>query len=127
MRRALDLALRGWGRVSPNPLVGAVLLREGKVIAEGWHPAYGDVHAERMALDQAGPQARGATAVVTLEPCAHQGKQPPCVDALIAAGVRRVVIATLDPNPEAGGGVAKLRAAGIEVEVGMNEVEARRI
>jgi diaminohydroxyphosphoribosylaminopyrimidine deaminase/5-amino-6-(5-phosphoribosylamino)uracil reductase len=113
--------------VSPNPLVGAVLLHEGKVIAEGWHPEYGDVHAERMALDQAGPQARGATAVVTLEPCAHQGKQSPCVDALIAAGVRRVVIATADPNPEAQGGIAKLRAAGIEVEVGMNDVEARRL
>jgi diaminohydroxyphosphoribosylaminopyrimidine deaminase/5-amino-6-(5-phosphoribosylamino)uracil reductase len=113
--------------VSPNPLVGCVLLKDGEVVAEGWHAEYGDLHAERMALQQAGERARGATAVVTLEPCAHQGKQPPCVDALIAAGVRRVVIATADPNPEAKGGVAKLREAGIEVEVGMNEVEARRL
>ena len=113
--------------MSPNPLVGCVLLRGGEVIAEGWHPEYGDVHAERMALQQAGERARGATAIVTLEPCAHQGKQPPCVDALIEAGVRRVVVATADPNPEAEGGIAKLRAAGIEVEVGMNGAEARRL
>jgi diaminohydroxyphosphoribosylaminopyrimidine deaminase/5-amino-6-(5-phosphoribosylamino)uracil reductase len=113
--------------VSPNPLVGAVLLKDGKVVAEGWHAEHGDVHAERMALERAGAEARGSTAVVTLEPCAHEGKQPPCVDALIAAGVRRVVIATPDPNPEAAGGTAKLRAAGIEVAIGQNEVEARRI
>ena len=127
MSRALSLALRGWGRVAPNPLVGCVLLQDGEAIAEGWHPEYGDVHAERMALDQAGPRARGATAVVTLEPCAHQGKQPPCADALIAAGVARVVIAAADPNPAAGGGAARLRAAGIAVEVGLMEREARRL
>ncbi|HET7042635.1 MAG TPA: bifunctional diaminohydroxyphosphoribosylaminopyrimidine deaminase/5-amino-6-(5-phosphoribosylamino)uracil reductase RibD, partial [Gemmatimonadales bacterium] len=127
MARALSLALRGWGRVAPNPLVGCVLLKDGAPVAEGWHAEYGDVHAERMALDQAGPRAQGATAVVTLEPCAHQGKQPPCADALIAAGVARVVIAAADPNPEAGGGAAKLRAAGIAVETGLLQAEARRL
>ena len=127
MRFALSLAMRGWGRVSPNPLVGCVLLREGQVVGEGWHPEYGQLHAERMALAQAGTAARGATAVVTLEPCAHHGKQPPCVDALIAAGVARVVIAAPDPNPEAQGGVARLRAAGIPVEIGLMEAEARRL
>lgn len=113
--------------MSPNPLVGCVLLRDGGVVGEGWHAEYGGVHAERMALEQAGERARGCTAIVTLEPCAHQGKQPPCVDALIAAGVRRVVVALPDPNPEAKGGVAKLRAAGIEVEVGVMDGEARRL
>ena len=127
MERALSLAMRGWGRVAPNPLVGCVLLQGSEVVGEGWHAEYGDVHAERMALDAAGPRARGATAVVTLEPCAHQGKQPPCADALIAAGVARVVIAALDPNPEARGGVARLRAAGIAVEAGLLEAEARQL
>lgn len=127
LQHALDLALRGWGRVSPNPLVGCVLLQRGVVVGEGWHAEYGGPHAERMALDQAGERARGATAVVTLEPCAHQGKQPPCTEALIAAGVRRVVVAVADPNPEAGGGAAKLRAAGIEVEIGVMGREARRL
>lgn len=123
--RALDLALRGWGRVSPNPLVGCVLLQGDRVVGEGWHAEYGDLHAERVALAQAGEQARGATAVVTLEPCAHQGKQPPCTEALIAAGVRRVVVAAADPNPEARGGAERLRAAGIRVEMLADE-EARR-
>lgn len=127
MLRALSLALRGWGRVAPNPLVGCVLLREGEVVGEGWHAEYGAAHAERMALDAAGTKAQGATAVVTLEPCAHHGKQPPCTDALIGAGVKRVVIAAPDPNPEARGGAAKLRAAGIEVVMGTMEGEARRL
>ena len=127
MSRALSLALRGWGRVAPNPLVGCVLLKDGAVVAEGWHAEYGGVHAERMALEQAGPRSRGATAVVTLEPCAHQGKQPPCADALVAAGVARVVIAAADPNPDARGGAAALRAAGIEVATGVMEREARRL
>ncbi|HWA40458.1 MAG TPA: bifunctional diaminohydroxyphosphoribosylaminopyrimidine deaminase/5-amino-6-(5-phosphoribosylamino)uracil reductase RibD, partial [Gemmatimonadales bacterium] len=127
LHRALGLALRGWGRVSPNPLVGCVLLQGEVVVGEGWHAEYGQAHAERMALAAAGERARGATAVVTLEPCAHQGKQPPCADALIAAGVKRVVIAAPDPNPEARGGAAKLRAAGIEVAIGPMEAEARRI
>lgn len=127
MQHALSLAMRGWGRVSPNPLVGAVLLREGEIIGEGWHAEYGGPHAERMALEQAGQRARGATAIVTLEPCAHQGKQPPCAPALISAGVRRVVAAVAEPNPEARGGGALLREAGVEYEVGVMEAEARAL
>jgi diaminohydroxyphosphoribosylaminopyrimidine deaminase / 5-amino-6-(5-phosphoribosylamino)uracil reductase len=96
-------------------------------VGEGWHAEYGGPHAERMALGQAGERARGATAVVTLEPCAHQGKQPPCTEALIAAGVRRVVIAAADPNPIAQGGAERLRARGVGVEMGMLEGEARRL
>ena len=101
MAHALDLALRGWGRVSPNPLVGAVILQGDEVVGEGWHAEFGGPHAERMALGQAGERARGGTAVVTLEPCAHHGKQPPCVNTLLAAGVARVVCAMRDRNPEA--------------------------
>jgi diaminohydroxyphosphoribosylaminopyrimidine deaminase / 5-amino-6-(5-phosphoribosylamino)uracil reductase len=118
MARALDLALRGWGRVQQDPLVGAVVLKDGETVGEGWHPEYGDRHAETVALADAGERARGATLVVTLEPCAHFGKQPPCTDAIIAAGVRRVVAAMRDPNPLASGGSERLRQAGIDVEVG---------
>lgn len=118
MAHALNLAWRGWGRVQPNPLVGAVILREGELVGEGWHPQYGDRHAERIALDAAGERARGATMVVTLEPCSHQGKQPPCTRAIIDAGLRRVVVALRDPNPVAAGGEVQLRGAGIEVELG---------
>ena len=124
MERALGLALRGWGRVHPNPLVGAVLLRDGAVVGEGFHAEFGGRHAEVAALGAAGEAARGATMVVTLEPCAHVGKQPPCADALIAAGVRRVVHAIDDPNPAAQGGAARLRAAGIEVEAGLCATQA---
>lgn len=127
MAHALDLALRGWGRVSPNPLVGAVILQGDEMVGEGWHAEFGGPHAERMALQQAGARARGATAVVTLEPCAHTGKQPPCVDALIAAGIARVVCALRDPNPEAAGGGTKLQEAGISFESGLLEEEARRL
>ena len=118
MAYALDLALRGWGRVQQDPLVGAVVLKGGELIAEGWHAEYGDRHAETMALAEAGERARGATLVVTLEPCTHQGKQPACTDAIIQSGVSRVVAAIHDPNPIAAGGSERLRAAGIEVEVG---------
>jgi diaminohydroxyphosphoribosylaminopyrimidine deaminase/5-amino-6-(5-phosphoribosylamino)uracil reductase len=118
MARALDLAWRGWGRVQPNPLVGAVILRDEELVGEGWHPEFGDRHAEVMALAGAGERARGATIVVTLEPCAHQGKQPPCTEAIIQSGIRRVVAALCDPNPIAAHGSERLRAAGIEVEVG---------
>lgn len=124
MGRALELAWRGWGRVSPNPLVGAVLLQDRAVVAEGWHAEYGEPHAEAIALAASGGRARGATLVVTLEPCTHAGKQPPCTDAIIAAGVRRVVAAAADPNPEAAGGATVLRAAGIEVELGLRAEEA---
>lgn len=123
MRRALDLALRGWGRVAPNPLVGAVLLRDGAVIGEGWHAEFGGPHAEVAAL-AACADARGATLVVSLEPCAHHGKTAPCADAVIAAGVRRVVAAVRDPDPVACGGLERLRAAGVEVEVGVLGAEA---
>ncbi len=121
MRRALLLARRGWGRTAPNPMVGAVVVRDGAVVGEGWHAEYGGAHAEAMALAAAGERARGADVYVTLEPCAHHGKTPPCADALIAAGVHRVIVAVRDPNPVAGGGIAKLRAAGIAVT---EEVEA---
>ena len=119
MLRALDLAWRGWGRVQPNPLVGATVISGGALVGEGWHAEFGDRHAEPIALDQAGERARGATLVVTLEPCAHQGKQPPCTDAIVRAGIRRVVAALTDPNPEAAGGADSLTAAGIDVECGL--------
>lgn len=126
MERAIALAWRGWGRVAPNPMVGCVIVKDGEMVAEGWHAEYGGWHAERMALAAAGQIARGATAYVTLEPCAHQGNQPPCVAALIEAGVSRVVVAVADPNPVAQGGAAQLRSAGIPVEVGLLEAQVRR-
>ncbi|MDX2192436.1 MAG: bifunctional diaminohydroxyphosphoribosylaminopyrimidine deaminase/5-amino-6-(5-phosphoribosylamino)uracil reductase RibD [Gemmatimonadales bacterium] len=125
MRRALALAQHGWGRVAPNPLVGAVVLQRHEVVGEGWHAEYGEAHAERMALARAGELARGGTLVCTLEPCAHTGKQPPCTEAILAAGIARVVFAVDDPNPLAAGGAARLRAAGLEV-VGGVEAEAAR-
>ena len=124
MARAIELAWRGWGRVSPNPMVGAVVLRDGETLGEGWHAEFGQRHAEPIALEMAGSGARGATLVVTLEPCAHQGKQPPCVDRVLAAGVRRVVVALADPHPLARGGAAGLREAGVEVECGVMAAEA---
>ncbi|HKU60635.1 MAG TPA: bifunctional diaminohydroxyphosphoribosylaminopyrimidine deaminase/5-amino-6-(5-phosphoribosylamino)uracil reductase RibD [Gemmatimonadales bacterium] len=120
MQHALDLAWRGWGRVHPNPLVGAVVLDDGVLVGEGWHGEYGAAHAEPIALGAAGPRARGATLVVTLEPCAHQGKQPPCVQAILRAGIRRVVAALPDPNPIASGGATLLREAGVPVEIGLD-------
>ena len=117
MDRALALALKGWGRVSPNPLVGAVLLRDGQVVGEGCHAEFGGPHAEVAALASC-PDPRGTTCVVTLEPFAHHGKTPPCAEALISAGVRRVVVAVRDPHPEARGGVEVLRRAGVEIDVG---------
>ena len=124
MARALVLAWQGWGQVQPNPLVGAVVLHDGAVVGEGWHAEFGGSHAEPTAVAAAGPRARGATVVCTLEPCNHQGKQPPCTDALLAAGVRRVVAALPDPNPVAAGGAARLRAAGVDVEFGLRADEA---
>src|SRR5439155_11928926 len=128
MSQALALAERGRGHVEPNPLVGAVVVRDGAPVGEGWHERYGGPHAEVHALAAAGDAARGATLYVTLEPCCHQGKTPPCTDAVLRAGVRRVVAATLDPFPQvAGQGVERLRAAGVEVEVGVCEDEATRL
>jgi diaminohydroxyphosphoribosylaminopyrimidine deaminase/5-amino-6-(5-phosphoribosylamino)uracil reductase len=124
MARALDLAWRGWGKVQQDPLVGAVILRDGEVIGEGWHPEYGDRHAETVALADAGERARGATLVVTLEPCSHQGKQPPCTEAIIRSGVSRVIAAIRDPNPLAAGGSERLREAGVDVEIGQLGAEA---
>lgn len=128
MQRALDLARRGEGFVEPNPMVGCVIARGGRIVGEGYHRRFGGPHAEVFALRKAGARARGATAYVTLEPCSHFGKTPPCVDALIAAGVKRVIAATRDPNPRVSGrGLKKLRAAGIEVRVGLLEPEAQRL
>jgi diaminohydroxyphosphoribosylaminopyrimidine deaminase / 5-amino-6-(5-phosphoribosylamino)uracil reductase len=124
MVRALELAWRGWGRVQPNPLVGAVVLAGGEVVGEGWHAEFGQRHAEPVALAAAGERARGATMVCTLEPCDHQGKQPPCTEALLAAGVQRVVAALVDPDPVAAGGAARLRVAGVDVELGLLAAEA---
>ena len=116
--RAVELAQRGRGRTYPNPLVGAVLVRDGRIVGEGWHERYGEPHAEVNALRHAGEKARGATLYVTLEPCTHHGRTPPCVDALIEAGVERVVVGARDPNPRvSGGGVERLREAGVDVEV----------
>ena len=126
MRRALVLAERGRGRVNPNPMVGAVIVRAGRVVGEGWHRALGEPHAEAMALAQAGARARGATMYVTLEPCAHKGRTPPCVDAMIASGIRRCFVAIRDPHRIVNGrGLRRLRAAGVRVEVGLLEREAR--
>ncbi len=125
MRRALRLASRGRYRAAPNPMVGCVVIKDGKVLGEGFHEAAGEPHAEVMALRAAGRAAEGATAVVTLEPCAHQGRTPPCVDALIQAGIARVVAAHGDPDPRVEGeGFSRLRDAGIEVVDGVHAEEA---
>jgi diaminohydroxyphosphoribosylaminopyrimidine deaminase / 5-amino-6-(5-phosphoribosylamino)uracil reductase len=126
MARALELAARGLYTTDPNPRVGCVVVRDDRVIGEGWHVRAGEPHAEVLALRAAGPDARGATVYVTLEPCSHTGRTPPCADALIAAGVARVVCCSVDPNPRvAGGGIARLEAAGIAVSAGVFAAEAR--
>lgn len=128
MARALHLAERGLLTTAPNPRVGCVLLNKGTVVGEGWHAVAGQPHAEINALQQAGSQAAGATAYVTLEPCCHQGRTPPCADALIAAGVKRVVAAMEDPNPQvAGKGLAALRAAGIDATAGVLAAAAEQL
>jgi diaminohydroxyphosphoribosylaminopyrimidine deaminase/5-amino-6-(5-phosphoribosylamino)uracil reductase len=129
MERALQLAALGAGRTSPNPMVGALVLdRGGRLVGEGFHAAAGEPHAEVGALVQAGERARGGTLVVTLEPCCHFGRTPPCSQAVIRAGLARVVVAMADPDPRvAGMGIAQLRSAGIEVIVGVAEAEARRL
>jgi len=127
MRRALVLAERGAGNVAPNPMVGAVVAMDGRVVGEGWHAQFGNEHAEVVALRNACELARGATIYVTLEPCNHTGNTPPCVNAIIAAGIKRVVYAIDDPNPVAQGGAAALRAAGIEVVSGVLAADAAEL
>jgi diaminohydroxyphosphoribosylaminopyrimidine deaminase/5-amino-6-(5-phosphoribosylamino)uracil reductase len=126
MGRALELAERGAGLTSPNPMVGAVVVAAGRPVGAGFHAKAGGPHAEIEALAQAGDEARGATLYVTLEPCNHTGRTPPCADAVRRAGIRRVVVAMTDPNPRvAGGGRSVLSSAGIEVALGCRELEAR--
>lgn len=127
MRRALELAERGWGQTAPNPMVGAVVVRDGEIVGEGWHERFGAPHAEVNALAAAGDRARGAHVYVTLEPCAHHGKTPPCTETIIRAEIRAVTIAAPDPTGLAGGGADVLRRAGIEVRVGLEEAAAREL
>ncbi len=117
LERALELAERGRGTTHPNPVVGAVVVRDGEVVGEGWHERRGEPHAEVLALAAAGEAARGATLYVTQEPCSHHGRTPPCVDAVLEAGIARVVAGALDPHPQHGGGLDQLRAASVEVEL----------
>src|SRR5947208_1255580 len=128
MTRSFELAEKGRGSVEPNPLVGAVVVRNDTLVGEGWHRRYGGPHAEVHALQAAGEAARGATLYVTLEPCCHHGKTPPCTDAILRAGITRVVAAMSDPLPQVSGrGAEVLRAAGVQVEVGLCEEAARRL
>ena len=127
----MDLALRlaecGWGQTAPNPMVGAVIFAGAEKVGEGYHERFGAPHAEAAALANAGERARGATMYVTLEPCSHHGRNPPCTDAIIAAGITRVVAATRDSNPVAAGGAERLRSASVEVDFGVREKEAREL
>ena len=128
MAEALRIAKNAEGRVSPNPMVGAVIVKDGRIIAEGWHRKAGTPHAEIHALNMAGSLAKDSTMYVTLEPCSHFGRTPPCANKIVDAGIKKVVVAMKDPNPlVAGRGIEILRAAGIEVEVGILESEARRL
>jgi len=124
MRRALALAQQGWGQTAPNPMVGAVVVRDGVVVGEGYHAGYGEAHAELVALKAAGDRARGATMYVTLEPCNHFGKTPPCTEAILEARVKRVVIATADPTALAGGGARHLADYGVQVDFSVEEAAA---
>lgn len=128
MQQCLALARRALGRTAPNPLVGSVVVQDEEIVGEGFHPGAGQPHAEVFALRAAGDRARGATVYVNLEPCNHYGRTPPCTEALIGAGVAKVVVGMVDPNPlVAGTGIARLRAAGIEALVGVEEAECRRL
>jgi diaminohydroxyphosphoribosylaminopyrimidine deaminase / 5-amino-6-(5-phosphoribosylamino)uracil reductase len=125
LERALELAERGRGTTHPNPIVGCVLVNDGAIVGEAWHEQAGGPHAEAFALEQAGSRARGATAYVTMEPCSHHGRTPPCADALIDAGVAAVVAGCLDPHPEHGGGLERLRVAGVAVSLDEGELGFR--
>ena len=128
MQRCLELARQALGRTAPNPLVGAVIVQAGAIVGEGFHPAAGQPHAEVFALREAGDRARDATLYVNLEPCNHHGRTPPCSEAIVAAGVQRVVVGMVDPDPRvSGGGIARLRQAGIEVTVGIEEAACRKL
>lgn len=128
MARAVELARRGWNTAHPNPRVGCVIVSDGVVVGEGWHEFAGQAHAEVNALNAAGDRARGATAYVTLEPCSHHGRTPPCAEAVVRAGIARVVVAMVDPNPQvAGKGLERLRAEGIRVEEGLLGFAAREL
>lgn len=128
MQRCLELAKHALGKTAPNPLVGCVIAQNGEIVGEGFHPKAGEPHAEVFALRQSGEQAQGATLYVNLEPCSHYGRTPPCAEAVIAAGVGRVVVGMVDPNPKvAGSGIAQLREAGIEVSVGVEEEACRSL
>jgi diaminohydroxyphosphoribosylaminopyrimidine deaminase / 5-amino-6-(5-phosphoribosylamino)uracil reductase len=128
MQRCLDLAQRALGKTAPNPLVGSVIVREGEIVGEGFHPQAGQPHAEVFALRQAGDRAKGASLYVNLEPCNHYGQTPPCSEAVVAAGISRVVVGMVDPNPKvAGGGIARLRQAEIEVVVGVEETACQKL
>ena len=127
MRRALELAREGWGQTAPNPMVGAVVVRDNRIVGEGYHARYGAEHAEVVAMRKAGAACRSATLYVTLEPCRHAGKTPPCTDAIFACGINKVVYAVADPTPVAGGGAAELREAMLEVEGGLLESEAKEL
>jgi diaminohydroxyphosphoribosylaminopyrimidine deaminase/5-amino-6-(5-phosphoribosylamino)uracil reductase len=124
MRRALALAQQGWGQTAPNPMVGAVVVRDGAIVGEGYHARYGEAHAEAVALKAAGEKARGGTLYVTLEPCNHYGKQPPCTEAILQARIKRVVIASADPTALAGGGARHLSDYGLEIKFGVEERSA---
>ncbi|TML43100.1 MAG: bifunctional diaminohydroxyphosphoribosylaminopyrimidine deaminase/5-amino-6-(5-phosphoribosylamino)uracil reductase RibD [Actinobacteria bacterium] len=125
LERAIELAERGRGTTQPNPVVGAVLVRDGELVGEGWHERKGEAHAEVNALAAAGDRARGSTLFVTLEPCAHTGSTPPCAQAVIDAGVAKVVVGAKDPDPNAAGGLEQLRAAGVEAELADGELGFR--
>lgn len=127
MRRALVLARQGWGQTAPNPMVGAVVVRDGAVVGEGAHTRFGEAHAEVVALKGAGDRARGATLYVTLEPCNHFGKTPPCTESILQARVKRVVIAAVDPTALAGGGARYLADYGVQVDIGVEEAAAREL
>ncbi|MGB3777784.1 MAG: bifunctional diaminohydroxyphosphoribosylaminopyrimidine deaminase/5-amino-6-(5-phosphoribosylamino)uracil reductase RibD [Tunicatimonas sp.] len=130
MRRALELAARGQGAVAPNPMVGCVIVQDEQIITEGWHQSYGEAHAERNAVNQLEDtgRLRGSTVYVTLEPCSHHGKTPPCADLLVEHRVGRVVISNRDPNPLVDGrGIRRLEAADIRVEIGLLEAEGRTL
>jgi diaminohydroxyphosphoribosylaminopyrimidine deaminase/5-amino-6-(5-phosphoribosylamino)uracil reductase len=128
MARAINMAKLGEGSASPNPMVGAVVVNAGEIVGEGYHRQYGGPHAEVFALDQAGEKAKGAVLFVTLEPCSHYGKTPPCAEKIIKSGIKRVVVAMVDPNPKvAGRGIEMLREAGVKVKLGLFEEEAKKI